>query len=42
MKTPYLVRAIGISPADGGTTHVEKVETNPRIDAGAFIKPASK
>src|SRR4029077_7122080 len=24
VKIPYLVRPIGISPADGGTTHIEK------------------
>jgi hypothetical protein len=42
VKIPYLVRAIGISPADGGTTYVEKVELNPRLDAGIFSKPVSK
>jgi hypothetical protein len=42
VKIPYLVRAIGISPADGGTTYVEKVEINPQLDAGIFSKPASK
>jgi hypothetical protein len=42
VKIPYLVRTIGISPADGVTTHVEKVDTNPQLDAGRFIKPVSK
>jgi hypothetical protein len=42
VKFPYLVRAIGISPADGVTTHVEKVDINPQLDAGTFVKPASK
>ena len=42
VKIPYLVRAIGISPADGGTTHIEKVEINPQLDAGTFIKPVSR
>ena len=42
VKMPYLIRAIGISPADGGTTHVEKVEINPQLDAGRFTKPLSK
>jgi len=42
VKFPYLVRAIGISPADGGTTHIEKVDINPQLDAGMFTKPVSK
>ncbi len=42
VKVPYLVQTIGISPADGGTTHIEKVEINPQIDAGLFVKPVSK
>ena len=42
VKIPYLVRAVGISPADGMTTHIEKVDTNPQLDAGTFIKPVSK
>jgi len=42
VKMPYLVRVIGISPADGATTHIEKVEINPQIEAGTFIKPVSK
>ena len=42
VKMPYLIRAIGISPADGGTTHIEKVEINPQLDAGRFTKPVSK
>ena len=42
VKIPYLVRTIGISPADGMTTHIEKVEINPQLDAGTFIKPVSK
>jgi len=42
VKIPYLVRTIGISPADGVTTHIEKVDINPQLDAGTFIKPVSK
>jgi len=42
VKIPYLVRTIGISPADGGTTYIEKVEINPPLDAGTFVKPVSK
>jgi photosynthetic reaction center cytochrome c subunit len=42
VKIPYLVRTIGISPADGVTTHIEKVDINPQFDAGTFLKPASK
>jgi photosynthetic reaction center cytochrome c subunit len=42
VKIPYVVRTIGISPADGVTTHIEKVDINPQLDAGTFLKPASK
>jgi hypothetical protein len=42
VKIPYLVRTIGISPADGVTTQIEKVDINPQLEAGLFIKPASK
>jgi Photosynthetic reaction centre cytochrome C subunit len=42
VKVPYLVRTIGISPADGGTTHIEKVEFNSQLDAAMFAKPVSK
>ena len=42
VKIPYLVGTIGISPADGATTYIEKVDINPRLDAATFIKPASK
>jgi hypothetical protein len=42
LKIPYFVRTIGISPADGVTTHIEKVDINPQLDAGMFIKPVSK
>ncbi|MEP7305821.1 MAG: photosynthetic reaction center cytochrome c subunit family protein [Acidobacteriota bacterium] len=42
VKIPYLVRTIGISPADGVTTQIEKVDINPQLDAGLFIKPISK
>ena len=42
VKIPYLVRTIGISPADSVTTEIEKVEINPQLDAGTFIKPVSK
>ena len=42
VKIPYLVRTIGISPADGVTTCIEKVDANPQLDAGMFIKPVSK
>jgi hypothetical protein len=42
VRIPYLVRTIGISPADASTTHIEKVEINPPLDAGMFVKPVSK
>jgi hypothetical protein len=42
VKIPYLVRTIGISPADGVTTQIERVDINPQLDAGLFIKPISK
>lgn len=42
VKIPYLVRTIGVSPADLVTTHIEKVEHNPAVDAARFVKPASK
>ena len=42
VKIPYVVRTIGISPADGVTMQIEKVEINPQLDAGRFIKPVSK
>ena len=42
VKIPYLVRTIDISPADGVTTCIEKVDANPQLDAGMFIKPVSK
>ena len=42
MKVPYVVRDLGVSPADGITTYVEKVELNPTIDSARFVKPASK
>ena len=42
VKIPYRVRTTGISPADGVTTYIEKVEANPQLDAATFIKPVSK
>jgi hypothetical protein len=42
LKIPYVVRTIGVSPADSVTTYVEKVELNPPIDAARFAKPVSK
>ena len=42
VKIPYLVRIIGISPVDGRTTYIEKVDVNPQIDAATFTKPVSK
>ena len=42
VKIPYVVRTIGVSPADSVTTYVERVEHNPTVDAGRFAKPASK
>ena len=42
MKIPYLVRTIGISPADGVTTYIEKVDANPQLDGGMFIKPVTE
>jgi hypothetical protein len=42
VKMPYLIRTIGISPADSVTTSIEKVEIDPQLDAGTFIKPVPK
>ena len=42
VKVPYVIRTVGVSPADTTTTYVEKVEHNPQIDPGRFVKPASK
>jgi hypothetical protein len=42
VKIPYVVRTIGVSPADTVTTYVERVEHNPTVDASRFAKPASK
>jgi Photosynthetic reaction centre cytochrome C subunit len=42
VKVPYIVRVVGVSPADSITTYVEKVELNPTVDSARFVKPASK
>jgi hypothetical protein len=42
VKIPYVIRTIGVSPADNTTTYIEKVENNPAVDEGRFVKPASK
>jgi hypothetical protein len=42
VKVPYMVRTVGISPADNLTIHVERVQNNPPVDAAKFMKPASK
>jgi hypothetical protein len=42
VKIPYVVRTIGVSPADNTTTYVEKIEINPTVDAARFAKPASR
>ena len=42
VKIPYIVRVVGVSPADSMTTYVEKVELNPTVDSARFVKPASK
>jgi hypothetical protein len=42
VKIPYVVRTIGVSPADSATTYVERVEHNAAVDPGRFAKPASK
>ncbi len=42
VKIPYIVRTIGVSPADSVTTYVEKVEHNPQVDSSRFVKPTSK
>ena len=42
VKVPYIVRVVGVSPADSMTTYVEKVELNPTVDSARFVKPASK
>ena len=42
MQVPFLVSTTSISPADTMVIHVEKVDSNPAIDARKFTKPASK
>lgn len=42
VKVPFLIRVLSVSPADTAVIHVEKVENNVAIDAGKFVKPASK
>jgi hypothetical protein len=42
VKVPYIVRVVGVSPADSMTTYVEKVELNPTVDSARFVKPPSK
>jgi len=42
VKVPYVVRTIGVSPADSVTIYVEKVEHNPTVEPARFLKPASK
>jgi photosynthetic reaction center cytochrome c subunit len=42
VKTPYLIRIAGLSPAQGVTVHVEKVQDNVPIDNSKFDKPAPK
>jgi photosynthetic reaction center cytochrome c subunit len=42
VKYPYVVRTIGVSPADSTTTYVERVENNPTLDNVTFVKPALK
>ena len=38
----YLIRIAGLSPAQGLTVHVEKVQDNVPIDNSKFDKPAPK
>jgi hypothetical protein len=42
VKLPYIVRTIGVSPADAVTTYIERVEHNPTLDPSRFLKPSSK
>jgi hypothetical protein len=42
VKYPYLVRTIGVSPADSTTMYVERIENNPPLDNVIFLKPALK
>ena len=42
VKYPYLVRTIGVSPADSTTTYVERIENNPPLDNVTFLKPPLK
>jgi len=42
VKYPYLVRTIGVSPADSTTMYVERIENNPPLDNVTFLKPALK
>lgn len=42
VKYPYIVRTIGVSPADSSTTYVERIENNPLLENVSFVKPALK
>jgi hypothetical protein len=42
VQVPFLIITTTISPADTMVIHVEKVDSNPAIDAGKFTKPVSK
>jgi hypothetical protein len=42
VKYPYIVRTIGVSPADSTTTYVERIENNPMLDNVTFVKPPLK
>jgi hypothetical protein len=42
VKYPYVVRTIGVSPADSTTTYVERIENNPPLDNVTFAKPSLK
>jgi hypothetical protein len=42
VKYPYLLRTIGVSPADSTTTYVERIENNPPLENVTFLKPALK
>lgn len=42
VKIPFRVSTVGISPAESMVITVEKVETNPTLDANRFAKPAGR
>lgn len=42
VKVPYMIRIAGLTPNQGRTVHIEKVQDNVPIDNSKFDKPAPK